>query len=50
MEGVMPTGQRATPPMRKDWKYRLGMGLFIYSFVPLCTIELLAFLPGPLRH
>jgi len=33
------------PPLRKDWRYRLGLGLFIYSFVPICTIELVALLP-----
>jgi hypothetical protein len=44
-EDPMPTDQEpnATPP--RDWKYRLGMGLFIYSFIPICTIELVALLP-----
>jgi len=41
----MQKDDAATQPLRKDWKYRLGMGLFIYSLVPLCTIELVALLP-----
>lgn len=41
----MPTEQTATAPLRKDWKHRLGLGLLIYSFVPICTVELVAFLP-----
>lgn len=41
----MPVEQNPTSPIVKDWKYRLGLGLFIYSFVPILTIEILAFLP-----
>jgi F0F1-type ATP synthase membrane subunit a len=29
----------------KDWKYYLGLSLFIYSFIPICTVELLFLLP-----
>jgi len=29
----------------KNWKYYLGLGLFIYSFIPVCTVELLFLLP-----
>ncbi|MFA5182493.1 MAG: transporter suffix domain-containing protein [Syntrophales bacterium] len=29
----------------KSWKYYLGVSLFIYSFLPLCTVELLFLLP-----
>jgi len=29
----------------KDWKYYLGLFLFIYSFAPICTVELLFLLP-----
>jgi len=29
----------------KNWKYYLGLSLFIYSFVPICTVELLFMLP-----
>ncbi len=25
----------------KNWRYYLGLGLFIYSFIPICTVELL---------
>jgi len=32
---------------RRTWKERLGIGLFIYSFVPICTVELVALLPVP---
>jgi hypothetical protein len=41
----MQKDDAAAPPLRKDWKYRLGLGLFIYSLVPICTIELVALLP-----
>ncbi|WP_428564774.1 MAG: hypothetical protein ACP59X_02830 [Solidesulfovibrio sp. DCME] len=27
------------------WKKRLGLGLLVYSFIPICTVELLAFAP-----
>jgi len=29
----------------KSWKYYLGLGLFIYSFLPICTVELIFLLP-----
>jgi hypothetical protein len=29
----------------KDWKYYLGLTLLCYSFLPVCTVELLFFLP-----
>ena len=29
----------------KDWKYYLGLSLFIYSFVPICTVEMVFLLP-----
>lgn len=32
-------------PVPGDWKRRLGIGLLVYSFIPLCTVELVAFLP-----
>jgi hypothetical protein len=38
----MPTPHVTPPP--SPWKRRLGLGLVIYSFLPLCTVELLAFL------
>jgi hypothetical protein len=41
----MPTEPITPPQTSKDWKQRLGMGLLVYSFVPLCTVELVAFLP-----
>ncbi len=41
----MPQDDAAAPPLRKDWKRRLGIGLVIYSVVPLLTIELVALLP-----
>ncbi len=31
--------------MKKGWKYYLGLGAFIYCFIPLVTVELVAFLP-----
>jgi hypothetical protein len=31
--------------IKKDWKYYLGLTLFCYCFVPLLTVELVAFLP-----
>mgnify|MGYP001230997921 CR=1 FL=1 len=36
-----------TPPASGTWKRRLGLGLLVYSFVPLCTVGLLAFLDVP---
>ncbi|MBF0476704.1 MAG: transporter suffix domain-containing protein [Deltaproteobacteria bacterium] len=30
---------------KKNWKYYLGLSLFFYSFIPLCTVELVFFLP-----
>jgi len=27
------------------WKRRLGLGLLVYSFVPICTVQFVAFLP-----
>lgn len=41
----MTTEQTPATPVRKDWKYRLGIGLVIYSMIPICTVELVAFLP-----
>jgi len=41
----MATEQTTATPIKKDWKYRTGMGLFIYSLIPICTIELVAFMP-----
>ena len=29
----------------KSWKYYLGLSLFVYSFIPICTAELLFLLP-----
>lgn len=49
--GLMRMGVRnreaGMEPKCSGWKERLGLGLFIYSFVPICTVELLAFLPIP---
>lgn len=43
-EDPMPMSK--TPPtMRKNWKYRLGIGLLVASCIPICTIELVALLP-----
>jgi len=41
----MTTEQDSITSMNKGWKYRLGMALFIYSLIPLCTVEVFAFLP-----
>jgi hypothetical protein len=41
----MSKEQASSEPTRKSWKQRLGVGLFIYSIIPLCTVEILAFLP-----
>ncbi|HQN20228.1 MAG TPA: hypothetical protein PKV86_13845 [Syntrophobacteraceae bacterium] len=41
----MTEHQAMAATVKKDWKYRLGVGLLIYSFIPICTIELVAFLP-----
>ncbi len=30
--------------MKKDWKYYLGMSLFLYSFLPLSIVAILPFL------
>lgn len=35
----------APAPSNRDWKRRLGLALVVYSFVPLCTVELVALLP-----
>lgn len=43
----MPAQQALMADAPKTWKYRLGMALFIYSFVPVCTIELVVFLGLP---
>ncbi|MFZ5810775.1 MAG: hypothetical protein ACOY4F_01895 [Thermodesulfobacteriota bacterium] len=40
----MPT-PKTPPSMRKNWKYRLGIGLLVASCIPICTIELVALLP-----
>lgn len=37
----MPTPPVSPPP--SAWKRRLGLGLVVYSFLPLCTVGLLAF-------
>ena len=29
--------------MKKDWRYYLGLSLFIYSFAPVCVVALLPF-------
>jgi len=29
----------------KNWKYHLGLSLFVYSFIPICTVELIFLLP-----
>jgi len=29
--------------MTKDWKYYLGLGLFIYSLIPICVVGVLPF-------
>jgi hypothetical protein len=31
--------------IENNWKYYLGMALFVYSFIPICTTELVFFLP-----
>jgi hypothetical protein len=31
--------------IEKNWKYYLGISLFVYSFIPICTAELVFFLP-----
>lgn len=40
----MPTQQVPAPAEPTRWKRRLGMALIIYSFIPLCTVELVAFM------
>lgn len=40
----MPDPQPTPPAAPKDWKHRLGLALAVYSVVPLCTVELVAFL------
>lgn len=32
-------------PAPADWRRRLGIGLLVYSFIPVCTVELVALLP-----
>lgn len=32
-------------PIKKDWKYYLGLTLFVYCFIPLLTVEFVAMLP-----
>jgi hypothetical protein len=44
-EAAMPTEDDRAAPPRKDWRHRLGIGLFIYSLIPICTIELVALVP-----
>ena len=36
--------------MKKGWKYYLGLCLFIYSFIPICSMVLLPFLGLPLAE
>ncbi len=31
--------------VEKNWKYYLGIVLFVYSFIPICTAEIVFFLP-----
>jgi len=31
--------------IKKDWKYYLGLALFVYCFLPLLTVEFVALLP-----
>jgi hypothetical protein len=40
----VPTPQVSTATAAKSWKQRLGMILVVYSFIPICTVELVAFL------
>ncbi|WP_323430111.1 transporter suffix domain-containing protein [Solidesulfovibrio sp.] len=40
---IPPHPATAQPP--GVWKRRLGLGLLVYSFIPLCTVEVIAFLP-----
>lgn len=32
-------------PAPAHWQRRLGIGLLVYSFIPVCTVELVALLP-----
>ena len=41
----MTSEQPPSTMNKNNWKYRLGMGLFIYSLIPICTVELIAFMP-----
>lgn len=43
----MPTQESPATDTPKTWKHRLGMILIVYSFIPLCTVELVAFLGVP---
>jgi hypothetical protein len=36
--------RREVDHMKKDWKYYLGMSLFLYSFLPLSIVAILPFL------
>ncbi|MBI4807002.1 MAG: transporter suffix domain-containing protein [Desulfovibrio sp.] len=40
----MSEPETTTAPAAKSWKQRLGIALVVYSFIPICTVELLAFL------
>jgi hypothetical protein len=44
-KGLMDNQSTAAPPVCAVWKKRLGLGLLLYSFAPLCTVEFVAFLP-----
>jgi hypothetical protein len=41
----MQTPPSPTPTPPTDWKRRLGVVLLVYSFIPICSVELVAFLP-----
>lgn len=41
----MPTPHPPAPPAQARWKHRAGLTLIAYSILPLCTVELVAFLP-----
>lgn len=44
-KGLMDNKSTDAPLVSVVWKKRLGLGLLLYSFAPLCTVELIAFLP-----